>query len=170
MGEWKSLKIETGTGVFKELYRLSGSGAFKELLWEVDVGLYYSGAGLGGSDKTYIGKDNPANENSYLTNIQFHKGRTGNQTIYFGCFYVVSGNRLKCRSATSGFFTGTGEKNHSCEIEIHEGDYIGAYDMYYISYGSTGDGIWYVAGNKCVVNNETTYDFFAPRKISALGT
>ena len=34
MGEWKSLKIESGSGGFKELYREAGSGGWKELDWD----------------------------------------------------------------------------------------------------------------------------------------
>jgi hypothetical protein len=172
MGDWKSLKIDNGTG-WKEINRVSGASAWKPLLWEVDVGEYFTATATGGANRTYVAKYNPSNENSYLSNIKFSKQRTGDLTLYFGSFYVVSGNTLKCRDVASETFSGTGQKNLSCEIEIHAGDYIGAYDMYYIAYSSSGGGlggIWYETGNKCVVDLQTAFASQSSRSCSMLGT
>jgi hypothetical protein len=123
---------------------------------------------------TIISADNPANATGKITKIQVCVCYGKTLTVKFGVFYKINGNTLKCRSASDQYGPFGGGACHWIEdldLEIHAGDYLGAYK---VSGGiavdtSGGGGAWDHSGNHCVVDNVCTYTFHSGWKGSTYG-
>lgn len=172
MGEWKSLKIDDGTG-WKEIYREAGSG-WKELTWEsaaIDVGSACSNRALTvGSGYTRMVILNPANLTGTLTNVCIFVN-SAISGLKIGIFEHVSSNDYKCTAVHTEGNAGTGEQNIAVSMAINAGDLIGcyftggAYDR-----DSGGNGYKWAAGDKIILNATNTFSIASNNTISLYGT
>jgi len=160
MGSWKALKTSAGSG-WKEIDRAAGTG-WKELSWDdagIDVGAACSDRTSGqNSGNTMLGKANPANNTGTLTSLCVWV-LTNMGGIKIGSFYLVSGTTYKCRDAESiGSLNAGKNDNIVISLSIQTNDYLGIYwSSGQIEADTAGGGAYYVAGDKCIINNETAY-------------
>lgn len=180
MGVWKDLAQAPGTGGWKEIYRVSGTGGWKALQIEgsVDVGGPANNFSHPcGATYTYIVTENPANISGMITELDVFTEALGNN-VYFGIFYVVSGNTLKCRSAVNvGSLSAGLNSGIAVALAVEPGDYIGCYcsGQHCVSrnYNAGGGDYnqWYKLVNGCIVDSEITYLYMAGKsRLAIYGT
>jgi len=126
--------------------------------------------GSDGSGYTRIAGDKTANGSGKIVAVEIFAAQTMGG-VKVGIFYKTNGNTLKCRSAaTIGIVTAGSKQRFSVSLAIETGDYIGIYwSSGYISVDTEGVGYWFdfVPGDRCIVDNETTY-IFSDNKTSSL--
>lgn len=175
MGEWKALKIGSGTG-WKSIDRVAGTG-WKALEWDsvpIDVGAacidrIASQAG----NYTHLTKENVANASGTITNVCIWMYSVHASDVFVGCFYLVSGSTYKCRSAANVGNLDVGENNKVVSLAVVAGDLIGigsTNDINRVERDNGGDGRFSILGQHCIVDDETTYTSVADRTLSLYGT
>lgn len=123
-------------------------------------------------DRTYVFKDNPANENGTLTSIEVWVDEDLANCIV-GTFYITNGNTLKCRDSESIGSVASGSKQtFPVSIAVKIGDYIGIYATSgSIERDNTGgEGAWYVNGQYIDPDDETIYTHLNYYIFSLYGT
>lgn len=117
----------------------------------------------GGSAYTRVILDGTADGTGTLDALNFYFGVGDALTVYDGVFYNTGTDKYKCRNATDNLGTivfGSLQTVTGKSLAVTVGDVLGSYN------GGTGNfyrdtsggaGVEYIAGNKCVLDNETTY-------------
>jgi hypothetical protein len=125
-----------------------------------------------GFSYTVIALGNPANEAGTVTDVEIW-ANANMSGCKVGIFYLVSGTTYKCRSAASiGNVTAGSKQTFSgLSLAVQVGDYIGLYwSGGYVERDTDGqDGHLYVSGDKCVVDNQSSYTAQAGDAISVYG-
>jgi len=136
----------------------------------IDVGpaaIDMSQANAGGY--TTINKENPADASGVITSVDIW-AHTSLSSCKVGIFTETATNQFKCRSShTIGTVTAGSRKTFSgLSLAVQVGDYIGLYhDAGTIdAEDEGGEGIWYIANDHCIVDDESTYTAVAGDTIS----
>lgn len=123
--------------------------------------------------QTRINKENPANASGTITSVEIWS-KTDLSGVKVGIFYTTNGDTLKCRSAvTIGNVTsGSKQTFGGLSLAVMAGDYIGMYWSgglgWYHTAGYTG--IWSIAGDHCIVDDEADYALGSGDAFSLYGT
>lgn len=124
---------------------------------------------LGGN--TFLDKTNPANASGKIKTIQIY-GQNQLSNCEVATFYLVSGNNFSTRDhAFIGTVPGWGLHEFPVNIDVEEGDFIGIYytaGYFRMSTQTEGQGIYYRAGDKIPVTNET-FTYYGKYQISLHG-
>jgi hypothetical protein len=126
-----------------------------------------------GDETTVICKTNPLNADGTIIQFEFWLTAANGGDCYAGLFYVVAGNSLKCRSAVNLGVCSAGYNVKVVSLVGLTGDYIGFYtanNCYLRTDTTGGDGNWADDGNKCVVDLQNTFDFWADHITSQYGS
>lgn len=136
----------------------------------IDVGSSAIERGVSSTDYTLISAVNPVNSSGTITLIDVYMNAEGN--IKIGAFYIVSGSTLKCRSVVDLGVLSVGFHSIPVSLTVVAGDYLGCFvaDPAKVEFSvASGSTMYYAAGDKCVVNNQTAYSSVSPRALSFYG-
>ena len=112
---------------------------------------------------TLINLDNPANKLGTISKVCFYSPSGTYNNVYFGIFYIVSGNTWRCRSASGPFnfdYVFTGVRTANVNLAVEAGDCIGVWlGEMYLDRGNEGNDLHSDDGNvnHCIVGDETEY-------------
>jgi hypothetical protein len=121
--------------------------------------------------KTYVGKENPANDTGSITSVEIWAYSTLSN-CEVATFYVVSGDNLSTRdSETIGTVTSGSKQTFSgLNMDVQTGDYLGTYfTAGSLEKDSSGSGYWYATGDYIPCTN-STFNSTASVTISLYGT
>lgn len=130
------------------------------------------GDGTGTNGYTFLSIGNPANLSGTITSIEIW-ANTNLTGCKVGTFYLITGRTYKCRATVTIGAVTAGSKQTFSELSlaIEAGDLIGCYHASGKSDMSlTGDGIYYISGDKVVAENQSSYTLIADRASSLYGT
>lgn len=121
---------------------------------------------------TEVDKNNPANASGKISKVEiFAVSGYDMANVEVGIFYIVSGNNLSTRdSEVIGTVVGGSKQTFAVDLNVVEGDYIGAYwsgGRIELTSG-TATGNWRLAGDNIPCTN-VTFELYANRTISLYG-
>ena len=122
-----------------------------------------------GPNYTYVDKNNPANDTGTITTLQIwaQANMTG---MIVAIFEEVLANKFTVRDSEAiGSVTAGTMQEFEVSLDVAAGDFIGLFfDTGQIEYDSSGDGVWYSAGDNtsCV---DLTFTLLGTRILSLYG-
>lgn len=120
---------------------------------------------------TCISKENPASQAGKVVTVNLW-ANTNLEGCNVGTVYLVSGTTFKCRDiAAIGTVTAGAKRTFTgLSIDVEIGDYIAIFwAVGLLDRDTTGEGIWYVADDQLVADNEAIYTLLADRTLSLGG-